>query len=291
MQQALVSRELLERTDATRRPNNRDEVARLDLRVDVLVDGIPHVEHALEREAEIVDDERDRARDFVGRGRGRPQRAGGRRLRPRLRGRIAAAGRRSPRSGPRLRLILRADVERLLQRLVPAADGDVEVVARQIRDQLSVAIRHDGIDGDEMRGRAKDGCILGAELMLRRQRGTGDEQGAEKAEATSHTRLPSSVVADRRRIGRFYSVTWRAVRSCAAQYRWFRVAESGRPGVAPRCHPIICSRWHARVTGMVAFRDGSYTRTAGAMAEKAPDVLASVWRATCGRSSHKQSSF
>ena len=100
MQQALVSRELLERTDATRRPNDRDEVARLDLRVDVLVNGIPHVEHALEREAEIVDDERDRARDFVRRGRGRPQRAGGGRLRPRLRGAIAAAGGSPPAQRP-----------------------------------------------------------------------------------------------------------------------------------------------------------------------------------------------
>ena len=164
MQQALVGRELLQRTDAAGRPNDRDEVARLDLRVDVLVDGIAHVEHALEREAEIVDDERDRARDLVGRGPGRPQRARRGRLRPRLRGAFAAAGGRRPRSGQRLGLILCADVERLLERLVSAADGDVEVVARQIRDQLSVTIRHDGIDGDEMRGRAKDGRILGAEL-------------------------------------------------------------------------------------------------------------------------------
>ena len=150
-----------------------------------------------EREAEIVDDECDRARDFVRRGCSRPQRTGGGRLRPRLRGTIAAAGGRSPRSGPCLRLILRADVERLLERLTPAAHDDVEVVARQIRHQLSVAIRHDRIDGDEMRGRTKHGRILGADFMLRRERGAGDEQGAEKAEATSHTTLPSSGVADR----------------------------------------------------------------------------------------------
>ncbi len=130
--------------------------------------------------------------------------AGGGRLRPWLRRAIAAAGGRSPRSGPCLRLILRADVERLLERLAPAADGDVEIVTGQIGHQLSVAIRHDRIDGDEMRGRTKDGRILGADFMLRRQRGAGDEQGAEKAEATSHTTLPSSGVADRTLTGRCF---------------------------------------------------------------------------------------
>ena len=232
MQQALVGRELLQRADSAGRTDDRDEIARLDLRVDVFVNGIPHVEHAPEGEAEIVHDDRDRARDLD---RASPRSSSGvreaGRLRPPPRGEcgcLAAAAARSGRQRPGL--ILRADVDGLFERLMLAGDRDVEVVTRQVRDRLSVTIRHDRVDGDEIGGRAKDGRILGAELMLRRQRGTGDEQGAEKAEATSHARLPSSGVADRTRIVRFYSVTWRAVRSCAAQYRWFRVAESGAAG-------------------------------------------------------------
>ena len=85
------------------------------------------------------------------------------------RGRCGSSGAARAR-GPCLRLVLRADVEGLLERLVLAADGDVEVVTRQVRDGLSVAIRHDGVDGDQVGGCAEDGRILGADLVLRRER-------------------------------------------------------------------------------------------------------------------------
>ena len=65
MQHALVSRELLQRTDAAGRPNDGDQISRLDLGVDVFVMALPHVVHALEREAEVVhDDARSCARRF-----------------------------------------------------------------------------------------------------------------------------------------------------------------------------------------------------------------------------------
>ena len=74
VEQAFVGRELLQRADAAGSPDDRDEIPGFDLRVDVLMDRLAHVKRAVEREAEIVHDKRDRACDFVGRGSRGPQR-------------------------------------------------------------------------------------------------------------------------------------------------------------------------------------------------------------------------
>ena len=83
---------------------------------------------------------------------GRPEDSRRHRSRRRIRGLGGATrGRCGARSRKRLRLILRPDVDRLLECLMLAGDCDVEVVTRQVRDGCPVTVGHDRIDGDEVR--------------------------------------------------------------------------------------------------------------------------------------------
>ena len=66
VQQAFVGRELLQCTDAAGRADDGDEIPGLDLGIDVFVNRVPHVVHAVEREAEIVHRQGDGPRDSLG---------------------------------------------------------------------------------------------------------------------------------------------------------------------------------------------------------------------------------
>ena len=66
-----------------------------------------------------------------------------------------------------------------------AGDRDLEVLARQVRDGFSVTVRYDGVDGDEIGGRAKDGSIRGSELVLGRERDSRHQQDAEEKQASA----------------------------------------------------------------------------------------------------------
>jgi hypothetical protein len=62
LQESFVSGELLQRADAPASSHDRHEIAGLDLMIDVPTQSAPHMNHALEREPQIVDDDGNRSR-------------------------------------------------------------------------------------------------------------------------------------------------------------------------------------------------------------------------------------
>ena len=186
VQQPAVGRELLQRADAAGGADDGHEVAGRDHRVDVARQHRPDVGGALERQAEIVDDDRQHPAGAVG---GREPAAAGER--PRRCHRVAGrAGRRwrcgYGRGALERRPAVRTDdvdVDRLPHGPRCAALDDLEVTGLQVGDMLPVAVDDDGVDGGEAGANTKGRFVRRCLWLLAGH----DHAPAEQGEGRSYS--------------------------------------------------------------------------------------------------------
>ena len=151
VQEPAIRRERLHRSARRRGPHERDEIGWLQLRVDELVEALTRGLEALGREAQVVNDQRNRALDLFLRQLRRRRRRRRRLalLHDRL-GRARLFARRLHRHEPRERDVL--DLPVLPQ---------LEVLRGQIGDDAAVLVGDDGVDAHGVDADPEDGLRLG----------------------------------------------------------------------------------------------------------------------------------
>ena len=174
LEQPAIGGELLQRAGAARGPDDRDEIARPELPVDVAVQHGPHVDRAAERHAQVVDDDRHHAAGLLARRQPRPRpawRAPAQPARPRPR---RVRGRGAIRANG-------VDVRHLADRLALAALDHLEVGGRQVRDVTPLAIGDHRVERREA-GPGAEGRLAAGRLRVRRLgAGARGHAGGEQA--------------------------------------------------------------------------------------------------------------